>query len=142
MARWQSAHRRASAAERKLALGVWLIRSTDGGLTWSTRRDSIVNSPHGPVEVEGGRLIYAGKELWHGERRIGVCESTDDGQTWNWLAEIPTRAGDDHSQYHELHAVQAANGDLITDRSQSLDCVLQKRLTIPHQRRFVTAHAR
>jgi hypothetical protein len=54
-------------------------------------------------------LLYAGKELWTGEKRTGVCESLDDGQTWRWLAEIPIRPGDSATEYHELHAVETAN---------------------------------
>ena len=73
----------------------------------------LVNSPHGPVQLADGRVLYAGKELWHGENRIGVCESFDDGQTWRWLAAIPTRPGDDHRSYHELHAVETADNRLI-----------------------------
>ena len=30
-----------------------------------------------------------------------------------WLAEIPTRKGDDPKQYHELHAVEAAGGRIV-----------------------------
>ncbi|MHB1038493.1 MAG: sialidase family protein [Pirellulales bacterium] len=111
--RWQAAHRRQSAENRKALLGEWMLRSTDGGLTWSTPRRSLVNSPHGPVQLSDGRLLYAGKELWHGEHRNGVCESSDDGQTWQWLAEIPTRPGDRRDEYHELHAVESAQGKLI-----------------------------
>jgi hypothetical protein len=73
-----------------------------------------VNSPHGPVQLKDGRLLYAGKRLWSGERQIGVAESKDDGATWQWLAEIPTRQGDKiPNAYHELHAVEAADGTLI-----------------------------
>ena len=113
LARWQAAHKRATADERQAALSVWMIRSTDGGVTFSGRYFCGVNSPHGPVQLSDGRLLYAGKELWHGDRRIGVCESTDDGQSWQWLATIPTREGDSHQNYHELHAVEAADGRLI-----------------------------
>jgi Neuraminidase (sialidase) len=114
LARWKAAHARLSDAERKAELGEWLIRSTDGGKTWSTRLPTIVNSPHGPTQLRDGRLLYAGKQLWTGEKKIGVCESTDDGQTWRWLAEIPTRAGDQPvKDYHELHAIEAASGTLI-----------------------------
>lgn len=114
LARWKAAHARLSDAERKAELGEWLIRSTDGGKTWSTRLPTLVNSPHGPIQLRDGRLLYAGKQLWTGEKKIGVCESTDDGQTWRWLAEIPTRAGDQPvKDYHELHAIEAANGTLI-----------------------------
>jgi hypothetical protein len=113
LAAWQAVHRRLSEEERKADLGQWMLRSTDGGRTWSPRYSCIVNSPHGPIQLADGRLLYAGKELWTGQQRVGVCESTDDGQTWKWLAEIPARPGDKPSEYHELHAVEAAAGQII-----------------------------
>lgn len=113
-ARWKAAHSRLNDAERKAELGQWLIRSTDGGKSWSTRLPTIVNSPHGPIQLKDGRLLYAGKQLWTDDKKIGVCESTDDGLTWRWLAEIPVRAGDSAArEYHELHAVEAADGTII-----------------------------
>lgn len=113
MRRWQAAHNRLPAEQRQAMLDVWMVRSTDGGQTWSGRYRCQVNSPHGPVQLSDGRLLYAGKELWKGEKRVGVCQSTDDGQTWTWLATIPAREGDAPSAYHELHAVEAADGRLI-----------------------------
>ena len=110
---WQAAHNRLDAAQRQAGLGQWMIRSTDGGLTWSARYPSIVNSPHGPIQLSDRRLLYAGKELWTPTRRIGVCESQDDGQSWTWLAEIPARPNDQVSAYHELHAVETTDGRLI-----------------------------
>lgn len=113
-AKWKAAHERLSDEERKAELGEWVIRSTDGGKSWSTRIPTIVNSPHGPIQLKDGRLLYAGKQLWTQDKKIGVAESKDDGQTWQWLAEIPTRKGDTASNsYHELHAVEAADGTLI-----------------------------
>ncbi|MEY4938486.1 MAG: hypothetical protein RIQ93_221 [Verrucomicrobiota bacterium] len=113
LAKWNAAHARLSEEERKAELGQWCIRSTDGGLTWSPRIATIVNSPHGPIQLKDGRLLYAGKKLWAAERKIGVAESKDDGLTWQWLADIPTRKGDRGSRYHELHAVEAADGTLV-----------------------------
>ncbi len=114
LAHWKAAHARLDDAERKAELGAWLIRSTDGGKTWSTRLPTIVNSPHGPIQLRDGRLLYLGKELWNEKKRIGACESSDDGQTWRWLGEIPTRPGDGVADgYHELHAVEAADGTII-----------------------------
>ncbi|MCG6156513.1 sialidase family protein [Rubinisphaera margarita] len=110
---WMAAHNRLSDEQRQQELGEWMIRSTDGGLTWSERYPTIVNSPHGPIELSDGRLLYAGKELWNGSKRIGVCVSEDDGLSWSWLAEIPTRSGDDPGAYHELHAVEATDGRII-----------------------------
>jgi len=111
--RWLATHNRVPAAARKKELGTWMIRSTDGGVTWSPRYNSLVNSPHGPVNLKDGRVLYAGKNLWREKTWIGVCESKDDGKNWQRLAEIPTRMGDDNKRYHELHAVEAANGNLI-----------------------------
>ena len=113
LAAWQAAHNRLNAAQRQAELGEWMIRSTDGGVTWSARYPTIVNSPHGPVQLTDGRLLYAGKELWTDARRNGVCESRDDGQTWQWLAEIPARTGDAIEKYDELHAVEATDGRLV-----------------------------
>ncbi len=110
---WRAAHHRISAEQRQAEVGMWMIRSTDGGVTWSARYPVPVNSPHGPIQLTDGRLLYCGAELWKPERRIGACHSTDDGITWQWLAAIPTREGDDHREYHELHAVESTDGRLI-----------------------------
>ena len=114
LVRWKAARDRLSSEERLKELGEWLLRSTNGGLSWSERIPSVVNSPHGPIQLKDGRLLYAGKQLWTGEKKIGVAESKDDGLTWQWLAGIPTREGDNaENSYHELHAVEAADGTLI-----------------------------
>ena len=81
--------------------------------TWSARYSSIVNSPHGPIQLADGRLLYAGKELWTGQKRTGVAESTDDGVTWRWLADIAPRPGDASAEYHELHAVETRDGRIV-----------------------------
>ena len=112
-ARWLAAHQRIPEKERNKELGEWMIRSTDGGITWSERYSTIVNSPHGPTQLSDGRLLYAGKKLWHEGEEIGVCESRDDGKSWQWLAGILTRPGDNHKDYHELHAIEGAEGRLI-----------------------------
>ena len=110
---WRAVHDRIAPGKHSSQLGRWMIRSTDGGLTWTPPYDSLVNSPHGPVQLSDGRVLYAGKSLWTGQVRVGVCESTDDGKSWRWLADIPVREGDDLKSYHELHAVEAADGRII-----------------------------
>lgn len=112
LARWEGIQRRVDATARRAQLGCWMLRSVDGGVTWAAPYRVPLNSPHGPVAVSGNRLIYAGKDLW-GDGRIGVCESTDDGVSWRWLARIPTRPGDEAAAYHELHAVETAKGRLL-----------------------------
>jgi len=110
---WQLAYTRLTPEQRKANLGEWMVRSTDGGITWSARYPTIVNSPHGPIQLADGRLLYAGKQLWSEDKRIGVCQSTDDGLTWQWLGEIPARSGDSVVKYHELHGVEASEGRLV-----------------------------
>jgi len=112
MKRWQAVHERIPAEKRQQHLGCWMIRSDDGGVNFSGVYDCIVDSPHGPIQLSDGRQLYAGKELYK-DGRIGVAESTDDGKTWRFLAEIPTRPGDDNKDYHELHAVEASDGRIV-----------------------------
>ena len=114
IARWQATQKRLTADERQAELGEWVLRSTDGGLNFSARIATIVNSPHGPLQLKDGRILYIGKQLWTKNQRIGAVESKDDGLSWNWLSEIPGRPGDDvERDYHELHAVESDDGRII-----------------------------
>ena len=112
---WQAAHNRITEKEaRQNELGCWAYRSTDGGKTFSNRINTVVNSPHGPTQLADGRLLYLGKELWTENKRIGAAVSEDDGLTWKWISEIPTREGDDPTKsYHELHQVECADGSIL-----------------------------
>jgi hypothetical protein len=111
--RWNSVQRATTPEQRRSLLDGWMLRSTDGGVTWSAPYRVRVNSPHGPVALRDGRMLYAGKEFPEPTNRVGVWESKDDGVSWRMLATIPTRSGDDPGKYHELHAVEAADGRLI-----------------------------
>jgi len=113
LARWQAAWRRLPNGTHASHLGCWMLRSEDGGTTWSPSYRVPVNSPHGPVNLSDGRLLYAGIALWTAERAVGIWLSDDDGRTWAQQAQLPTREGDDSSAYHELHAVEAASGRWI-----------------------------
>ena len=110
--RWQATHNRLSRPARKASLGVWMIRSTNGGITWSGRYRSILNSPHGPIELSDGRIFYAGKQLWKGDK-VGFAQSVDDAQTWQYLTDLPVREGDDKANYHELNAIECESGRIV-----------------------------
>ncbi|MHB8898056.1 MAG: sialidase family protein [Thermoguttaceae bacterium] len=111
--RWLAVHNQLGEAERQAMLGVWMLRSTDGGKTFGKPYRCLVNSPHGPIQLADGRVLYLGRNLWQGEPWIGACQSTDDGQSWSRLAAIPARDGDSLDGYHELHAVEAADGRIL-----------------------------
>jgi len=113
LARWRAVHERIPEGQHKRHLGCWMIRSEDGGLNWSSALRVPLNSPHGPVNLTDGRLFYPGVALWEKGRRVGFSFSEDDGKTWTPLADFPVRAGDDVSNYHELHGVEAADGRLV-----------------------------
>jgi sialidase-1 len=104
-------------------LGDWLVRSEDGGRTWSFRIPTLVNSPHGPVERADGTLLYAGKRTApsaartrgspHESQGAAVAVSRDDGRTWTLEGEIPCAPGHKPGDYHELHAVECPGGRLV-----------------------------
>ena len=122
--RWRDIDAKLDEATRKREIGVWMIRSEDGGKTWSQRIDTVVNSPHGPTQLSDGRLLYIGRTGTRDGTRpdngspffkktIAVSESRDDGRTWQWLADVPTADGDKAELYHEPYAVQAADGRIV-----------------------------
>jgi len=113
MERWMSVQRATTQAQRNSLVGAWMLRSTDGGLTWSQPYRVPLTSPHGPVPLSDGRMLFAGKQYPSEVGGIEVWASSDDGLTWQRLAQIPTRPGDDAVQYHELHAVETADGRIV-----------------------------
>ncbi len=117
--RWRGCHERLSAQQRQAALGCWMLRSTDDGATWSAAYRCGVNSPHGPIQLRSGRLLYAGKELWTPDSRAAVWGSDDDGVSWQFLATVPTRPGDDVKNYHELHAVESGDSIVLHIRNHN-----------------------
>lgn len=140
--RWRAAHNRISEAQRQALSGVWMLRSTDGGLTWSGPYDAHVTSPHGPFQLSDGRLLYAGND-WH-RGRLAVHQSSDDGQTWPHLADIALRPGDGPASYYELHGVEAAPDRLVVqirneDKNDSNETLQTestdggKTWTVPHR---------
>ena len=98
-------------------LGDWMIRSEDGGRTWSARVPTLVSAPHGPIELSDGRLLYAGKrttppEQWkkgntHLDGPIGVAQSLDDGRTWTLVDGVSLDEG------CEPHIVETLSGRLV-----------------------------
>ena len=113
-----------SAETREDWLGNWIRRSGDSGLTWGERINTFVNSPHGPIQLSDGRLLYVGMNKIVGDRkgqnppdsmRIAAVESIDDGLTWKIIGYIPVPKYLDPGAkaFHEAHAVETAEGKII-----------------------------
>lgn len=94
-------------------LGYWIRRSTDGGYTWEDPIRVDVTAPHGPIQLQDGRLLFVGMGNIDGKRVIGVEASEDDGRTWKMISSVPL-ANQDIDNLHEPHVVQNADGTLVT----------------------------
>jgi len=98
---------------RERWLGYWVRRSTDGGQTWEDPIRVDVTAPHGPIQLQDGRLLFVGMASSEGKRVIGVEASEDDGRTWKMLSTVPL-ANQDINHLHEPHVAQNADGTLVT----------------------------
>lgn len=100
-------------------LGNWVRRSADGGRTWGEPIRTHVSTPHGPIQLKDGRLLYVGVNAIVGDGsirhtgRVGVDVSSDDGQNWRLLSEIPVVPNDEKKYFCEPHVVETASGKLV-----------------------------
>ncbi|MBN2452402.1 MAG: exo-alpha-sialidase [Lentisphaeria bacterium] len=98
---------------RERYLGHWTRRSEDGGKTWDDPVRTKGSTPHGPIELADGRLLYVGRRLPHRDTELTVEESRDDGRSWQQIASITTAPEDPITQFHEPHVVETAEGTLV-----------------------------
>ncbi|HOL49423.1 MAG TPA: AAC(3) family N-acetyltransferase [bacterium] len=110
-------------------LDTWMIRSEDGGKTWSERIKIPVHCPHGPVQLKDGRLLFAGRQSLPPEKRslygasfigidrenseIAVAESNDDGKNWKITGVLPVLPPVPPDNFCEPHLVETTSGTLI-----------------------------
>jgi len=113
--------------------GHYLVRSTDDGHTWSDPIRTDVTTPHGPIQVSDGRLVYIGQRPHCSHTQpanfngppaespmfVSVIESSDDGLSWNHLTDFPVPADASMLSFDEAHMVETATGDLL---AQFRDC--------------------
>lgn len=107
----------------KREIGYWMMRSEDGGKTWSEIYRVPVNAPHGACELNDSTLLYVGyaessspSTISGGGASAGdlvAAQSKDDGKTWKLISNIPVLSDDKNYQNHEPHVVQANDGTII-----------------------------
>lgn len=98
-------------------LGSWVMLSHDGGATWSKPVRAPVSTPHGPIRLRSGDLLYLGKPYgtWNDMEcaLISAARSRDDGMTWERLGSVPAAPKTDAANYHEPHAVELPDGRIL-----------------------------
>lgn len=101
----------------QLPSGSFARVSRDGGNSWSEPFRIPLTSPHGPVSVEGDKLLFIGKEMsWGGELERGAVyamDSADGGRTWNTLGKLPCPAGYGWGAVHEPHGILLRDGTIL-----------------------------
>lgn len=98
-------------------VGSWVMLSDDAGATWGAPIRVPVSSPHGPIRLRNGDLLYLGKpfaamdELQHAA--ITAVRSTDGGRTWQRVGEPPLCPQTVAGSYHEAHVLELLSGKLL-----------------------------
>ncbi|MFC1461145.1 sialidase family protein [Verrucomicrobiota bacterium] len=89
-------------------LGSWVRLSQDGE-AWADFIRVPVSTPHGPICLSNGDLLYFGRN----KSNILAAGSTDEGNTWTELGSVPLCDGADIRNFHEPHVVELSSGKLI-----------------------------
>jgi hypothetical protein len=99
--------------------GNWTRRSVDGGKSWEKPVKTIGSAPHGPIQLQDGRLLYVGLSTHEKTLKLGAEESRDDGRSWQYLADIPVAEEDQRDpdwrirMQDEPHVVELKDGQLV-----------------------------
>ena len=98
-------------------VGSWTSISDDGGETWGDPRRAPVSTPHGPIKLADGDLLYLGKPFgtWKDMEvgQITAARSSDRGQTWRIIGRVPVAPRTTAANYHEPHVVELPSGRLV-----------------------------
>lgn len=110
--------------------GHFIRRSEDGGKTWEPPVPVAPSSPHGPIELSDGRILYFGNRGYDRKGKtssLTAAESRDWGKTWKEIGGTTMFTGPDSSEsgavsyMGEPHAVEYEPGKiLVLLRHQSL----------------------
>ena len=120
VARWREGFARMTDENAGRWLGTWVRASEDGGETWAPPIRVPVTTPHGPIRLDDGDLLYFGKEFPSamegfrgGEGAVAALTSSDGGRNWSRLGTVPLFPGTTEETYWEPHVAQLPGGKLV-----------------------------
>lgn len=109
-----------SYADASQFIGSWTSVTDDNGATWSKPARCDLTTPHGPILLRNGDLLYFGKEFGKnmeefmgGVGDVAANVSSDAGKTWRRLGAVPLYPGIANTAYHEPHVVELGSGKLL-----------------------------
>ena len=108
---WERYCRKLSEETRQQWLGNWTRRSTDGGRSWEPATNSIGSAPHGPIELQDGRLLFMGTGKYEGKPALVCAQSTDEARSWQPIGCIPI-PDQQVENFAEPHVAEGAAGEI------------------------------
>lgn len=114
------AYRAVAVQDTEHKAGCYVRVSHDGGWTWDEPTRVTISSPHGPIVMNDGSLLYfakkSGRDLEGNpcpERPIVACRSTDEGKTWTEIGRPPEPVDVGWGGCYEPHAIQLPSGRIV-----------------------------
>ena len=89
------------------------IRTSPDGHAWSDFLPAPVTTPHGPIRLADGGLLYLGKAGVQPEDPITAARSNDEGRTWTVVGTVPIPEDRNIKDFWEPHAVELPSGTLV-----------------------------
>ena len=107
-----------TAEEEARYLGAGFRMSFDGGATFGPLKRSPVTSPHGPLQLADGTLLWVGRlyspdDSFHETDHVLACRIGPEGETERIGAVPPVYRGGSIVDLCEPHAVQLPSGRLV-----------------------------
>lgn len=129
---WWLHNEKLPAEVKEAWLGFFTVRSSDGGTTWEKPVRTLGSTPHGPILLKDGRLLFVGRYFKEKLCVISVEESRDGGKSWQPISEIPPLPSEQKPHmFHEPHVVETDDGRLVAQiRYHGADnCIRQSEST-------------
>ena len=93
--------------------------SDDAGVTWGPPKKVMLTTPHGPILLRTGSLLYVGKHFadmerfTRGDGPVVAMSSTDGGREWVVVSTLPQYKKTVENHYHEAHVGELPDGRLL-----------------------------